>query len=74
MPRFRNSEIEKNTVLFEMEIQTRESKWYLSKKYSEFEQLNNNLCEFYHDLPEVSLAIKVVSVERHYFLQLFLLQ
>jgi hypothetical protein len=58
MPRFRMSEIEKNTVLFEMEIQTRESKWYLSKKYSEFEQLNGNLCKYYHDVPEVSLVVR----------------
>lgn len=36
-----------------MEVQTRENKWFLSKKYGEFEQLNDNLTKYFHDVPEV---------------------
>lgn len=54
MPRYRLSEIEKNTVIYEIEVQTREAKWHLTKKYDEFVQLNDNLKRYYHNLPEVS--------------------
>lgn len=65
MPRFRMCEIERNTVLFEMEVQTRENKWFLAKKYAEFETLNTNLNKYFHDVPEVQLMVAAVPEQGH---------
>ena len=40
-----------NATLFDIEVATPYNRWFLAKKYEEFEQLDENLREFYHALP-----------------------
>ena len=43
MPKVKQSHIEKDQYLYEIDVATRWGKWHLEKKYSEFQELHKYL-------------------------------
>ena len=51
VPTFSESKTEPGTVFFNIQLEARDNKWYIEKRFSEFDQLFNGLKNTYHSLP-----------------------
>lgn len=53
VPTFSESKTEPGTVFFNIQLEARDNKWYIEKRFSEFDQLFNGLKNAYHSLPTI---------------------
>lgn len=51
IPTFSESKTEPGTVFFNLQLEAKDNKWYVEKRFSEFDQLYNGLKNSYHSLP-----------------------
>ncbi len=48
---FKENKSEKDAIYFTLEVESRDNKWYLEKRFSEFDNLWKGLKNSYHNLP-----------------------
>lgn len=51
IPTFTESKSEPGTIFFNIQLEAKDNKWYIEKRFSEFDQLYNGLKNIYHSLP-----------------------
>ncbi len=51
IPNFKESTTQKNTVFFTIQLEAKDNKWYIEKRFSEFDALNKSLQISYHTIP-----------------------
>lgn len=53
VPNYTDSKTEPGTIYFNIELQVKDNKWSLSKRFSEFDALFNSIKTSYHNLPQL---------------------
>jgi len=53
IPTFQESKTEAGTIFFNIQLEAKDNKWYVEKRFSEFDQLFNGLKNTYHSLPVI---------------------
>jgi len=53
IPSFSENKAEKGAVFFNIQLEVRDNKWYVEKRFSEFDNLFNQLKESFHSLPQL---------------------
>lgn len=53
VPSFKENKAEKDAVYFTVEVESRDNKWYMEKRFSEFDNLSKGLKNSYHNLPNL---------------------
>ena len=53
IPTFSENKSEKGAVYFNIQLEIRDNKWYVEKRFSEFDNLYNGLKDTYHSLPQL---------------------
>ena len=51
IPTYSESKSEPGTIFFNLQLEAKDNKWYVEKRFSEFDQLYNGLKNTYHSLP-----------------------
>lgn len=51
VPSFQESKTEANTIFFTLLLEAKDNKWYIEKRFSEFDSLFKALKNSYHSLP-----------------------
>lgn len=51
IPNYSESKTEPGTIFFNLQLEAKDNKWYVEKRFSEFDQLFNGLKNTYHNLP-----------------------
>lgn len=50
---FKENKTEKDAVYFTVEVHSKDNKWYMEKRFSEFDGLFKGLKIAYHDMPNL---------------------
>lgn len=53
VPSFKESKVEKGSVFFTVELESKDNKWYVEKRFSEFDALLKSLKVSYHNVPKL---------------------
>ena len=53
IPTYSENKAEKGAVFFNVNLEVKENKWYVEKRFSEFDNLYNGLKDSYHSLPQL---------------------
>lgn len=53
IPTFSENKAEKGAIYFNVQLEVRDNKWYVEKRFSEFDNLYNGLKDTYHSLPQL---------------------
>lgn len=53
VPTFSENPAEKGAVFFNIQLEARDNKWYVEKRFSEFDNLLKTLSTTYHSLPQL---------------------
>ena len=51
IPSFSENKAEKGAVFFSIQLEIRDNKWYVEKRFSQFDNLYNGLKDTYHNIP-----------------------
>ncbi len=53
IPTFSEHASEKGAIFFNIQLEAKDNKWYVEKRFSEFDNLLNGLKVTYHSLPQL---------------------
>jgi len=53
VPSFKENKTDSNTVYFTIELESDENKWFVEKRFSEFDSLVKAIKNSYHNVPEL---------------------
>lgn len=53
VPSYKENKTDSNAVYFTIELESDENKWYVEKRFSEFDSLVKSIKASYHNVPEI---------------------
>lgn len=53
VPSYKENKTDSNAVYFTIELESNENKWYIEKRFSEFDNLSKAIKNSYHNVPEL---------------------